>query len=294
MDRIFGNKRSLFMAICVFLVPALLLFIFTVFLPIIWSSYYSFFNWDGINPLQFVGFDNYKKMFLHDDVFRDVFFNNIIYVLINTVFQIILGLGVALILTAITKGKNLFKTLYFVPCIISSVAMAQLFMRVYSVEPVGIINGFLQMVGLESLQKAWAAEFSTALVSVSVVEVYRFIGLYMLIFYAALVSIPSDVIEAATIDGAKGWKLLRYIKLPLISNVITITFVMVVNGTLKGFDIPWILTYGAPGHSTELMATYMYKTAFSTMQYGYGSAIAVFLVLESFVAIALIRKAYSN
>ena len=276
-----------------FLIPSLILFLFTVILPIVWSAGYSLYNWDGISDMECVGLQNYQKLLFGVETFWICFLNNIIFVIINTVFQIVVGLFIALILSHLRRGSTIFQTLFFMPTVISSVAISQLFQKFLSVEPMGILNYGLQAIGLGSQVQAWLSNTSTALVSVSLIESYRFIGIYMIIFYTALISIPKDYIEAAKIDGAQGFRLFWKIKFPLIKGIFFITTVMVVNGTLKGFDIPYILTNGGPGRYTELIATYMYKTAFLTSQFGYGSAIAVFLAIESILIIAFVKKVYA-
>ena len=115
----------------------------------------------------------------------------------------------------------------------------------------------------------------------------------MVIIYSALIAIPSDVLESAELDGAGGWTMFWRIKLPLISNVFVVALIMVVNGTLKAFDMIYLTTLGGPGNSSELVATYMYKIAFSGARYGYGSAIAVFLAIQSVVVVMLLRKMFS-
>ena len=289
MTSYFRNKA----AYAIFLLPALALFLFTVLLPILWSSAYSMFSWDGISDFKFVGLQNYSNLFFNDDTFWQSFRNNILYVVINTVFQISAGLLIALLLTKLRRGNSLFQTLFFTPAVISSVAISQLFQKVLSVEPVGLLNYLLQSMGLGQFAQAWLSNPGTALISVSLIEAYRFVGIYMIIFYTALISVPNEYIEAAQLDGAVGIKLFRYIKYPMIKGVIAVAVVMVVNGTLKGFDIPYILTNGGPGRFTELIATYMYKTAFLTAQFGYGSAMAVFLALESLIMVAFLRKVYA-
>ena len=159
--------------------------------------------------------------------------------------------------------------------------------------PDGIINALLRMIGLDALAQPWLGQASTSLVTVALIECYKYMGLYVVILYSALISISSDVIESAMIDGATGWTMFCKIKLPLISNVFVATLVMVVNGSLKAFDLVYITTNGGPGNSSELTATYMYRMAFTATKYGYGSAIAVFMAIQSILIVFVIRRAFS-
>lgn len=276
-----------------FLLPSLILFIFTVIFPIIRSAYFGFFDWDGVTPMQFVGFSNYKKLF-SDFYFRNAFWNNLIYLLINLIGQIGVALILSLLLTKVVRGCNFFKTVYFAPTILSGVAVSQAFQKFYTTEPLGVFNAILKGLGLETYITPWLGTAQTALVSVAIIECYKNMGLYLVIIYSGLMAIPPDVIESARMDGAKGFKLFWYIKLPYIREVLAVAIIMAVNGLLKAFDIPFITTNGGPGSSSELLTTYMYKTAFSSTRYGYGSAIAVFIALESILAVCILRKIFTK
>ena len=276
-----------------FLLPSLILFIFTVIFPIIRSAYCGFFDWDGVTPMQFVGFSNYKKLF-SDFYFRNAFWNNLIYLLINLIGQIGIALILSLLLTKVVRGSNFFKTVYFAPTILSGVAVSQAFQKFYATEPLGVFNAILKGLGLETYITPWLGTAQTALVSVAIIECYKNMGLYLVIIYSGLMAIPPDVTESARMDGAKGFKLFWYIKLPYIREVLAVAIIMAVNGLLKAFDIPFITTNGGPGSSSELLTTYMYKTAFSSTRYGYGSAIAVFIALESILAVCILRKIFTK
>lgn len=193
-----------------------------------------------------------------------------------------------------TKRVTLVKTLYYVPCIITTVAITQLFRSIYSTEPMGLLNQFLQAIGLDGMVTSWLAEVSTALTAVSIPEGWRFTGMYMVIFYAALVSLDPSVYEAAKVDGASEMQILFKIKMPLIKDIILLTLTMCLTGALRGFDIPFLLTSGGPGNASELMSTYMYKKAFSSNQYGYGSALAVFIIVESILVVYTLRKIFTS
>ncbi len=280
-------------AFLAFLLPGLLFYILAVFYPIEESIRLSFMKWGGIGEKEFIGFQNYITMF-HDKVFYTAFINNLIYLVIVVSMQLAIGLFFAILLTYMTRHVTLVKTLYYVPCIITTVAITQLFRSIYSTEPMGLLNQFLQAAGLNGMVTSWLAEVSTALAAVSIPEGWRFTGMYMVIFYAALVSLDPSVYEAAKVDGASELQILFKIKMPLIRDIILLTLTMCLTGALRGFDIPFLLTSGGPGNASELMSTYMYKKAFSSNQYGYGSALAVFIIVESILAVYLMRKVFTT
>lgn len=283
------NKKA-FLA---FLLPGLLFYILAVFYPIEESIRLSFMKWGGIGKKQFVGLQNYVTMF-HDEVFYKAFFNNLIYLVIVVSMQLLIGLFFAILLTYMTKHVTLVKTLYYVPCIITTVAITQLFRSMYSTEPMGLLNQILQKVGLGGMVTSCLAKVSTVLPAVSIPEGWRFTGMYMVIFYAALVSLDPSVYEAAKIDGASEMQILFKIKMPLIKDIILLTLTMCLTGALRGFDIPFLLTSGGPGNASELMSTYMYKKAFSSNQYGYGSTLAVFIIIESILVVYILRKIFTS
>ncbi len=279
-------------AFWVFLLPGLLFYILAVFYPIEESIRLSFMKWGGIGNKKFIGFDNYIMMF-KDRVFYTAFFNNLIYLLIVVSMQLIIGLIFAVLLSYMKK-VTFIKTLYYVPCIVTTVAVTQLFRSIYATQPVGLLNQILNAVGLDNLATSWLTNVKTVLACVSVPEGWRFTGMYMVIFYAALISLDPEVYEAARVDGANEWQTLIKIKLPLIKPILLLTLTMCLTGALRGFDIPFLLTSGGPGNVSELMSTYMYKKAFSSNQYGYGSTLAVFIIIESIMVVSLLRAGFTT
>ncbi len=275
-------------SVLVFLLPPLLLYGIAVLLPIVQSLVLSFFRWDGITDMVFVGVDNYVKMLTRDDVFWTAFGNAVGYLAICLILQLGGALVVASLLTALPRARELVKTIYLLPAVISTVAIAILFQRIYSLEPVGLINQALAWIGLEGLQTAWLSNVQTVLAAVSIPEGWRFTGLYMLIIYAALIAVPRELEEAARLDGASWWQVFWRIRFPYIRPVWITTTIMATTFALRGFDIPYLLTGGGPGQASELLTTYMYKTAFVHTDYGYASAISVFIVIECLVAVGII------
>lgn len=279
-------------AFCVFLLPGLLFYVLAVFYPIEESLRLSFMKWGGIGEKKYIGFTNYINMF-QDKIFYTAFINNLIYLLIVVSMQLAIGLTFAVLLTYMKKRVTLVKTLYYVPCIVTTVAVTQLFRSLYATEPAGLINQLLASAGLGNLATSWLSNVKTVLTCVSVPEGWRFTGMYMVIFYAALISLDAEVYEAAKVDGATEWQTLIRIKLPMIKPILLLTLTMCLTGALRGFDIPFLLTNGGPGNVSELMSTYMYKKAFSSNQYGYGSALAVFIIIESILVVSILRGIFT-
>ncbi|MHA4818243.1 carbohydrate ABC transporter permease [Streptomyces aculeolatus] len=275
-------------AVLVFLLPPLLVYLVAVALPIAESLFLSFFRWDGITDLEFVGLDNYRDLLTSDSTFRAAFLHSLVYLAISLVIQVGGGLLVANALTYLRRGRDLLKTLYLLPAVLSTVAIALLFQRFYSYEPEGALNQVLGAVGLESWTRPWLSDVDTALTAVSAPEGWRFMGLYVLILFAGLMTVPREVEEAARLDGASETRVFFQIRLPHMRPVLITTLIMAVTYGLRGFDVPYLLTNGGPGVSTELLTTHMYKTAFVSTDYGYSSTIAVFIVLECLAAVAVI------
>lgn len=276
------------LSVAIFLVPPLAVYTVAVLAPIVQSLGLSFFQWDGITDPIFVGADNYLRMFTRDDVFWIALRNSFGYLAICLILQLGGALLVASLLTVLRRGREVAKTLYLLPAVISTVAIAFLFQRIYSQDPVGLVNQILDFFHLGSLARPWLSDISTVLAAVSIPEGWRFTGLYMIIVYAALLAVPQELEEAARLDGASWWQIFWRIRFPYIRPVWITTTIMATTYALRGFDIPYLLTNGGPGQASELLTTYMYKTAFTHTDYGYASAISVFIVIECLIAVGLI------
>ena len=274
-------------AIAVFLLPAFIVYSVIVMVPILVSIYYSCLDWNGIGKKSFVGFNNYIKLF-GDSVFRQAFGNNIIYIVIVMVLQLGFGFSIAVLLTYLKKGRGFIQTVYYIPSVITVIAISQLFTGFYSYEPLGLFNIFRKMLGMEPV--AFLSDYKTVLWAVASVEGWQYIGIYMIIFYSALVSVSPDILEAARIDGATELQILVKIRIPAIANVIMLSCILSLVGALRGFAAPMNMTKGGPNHRSEILATYMYKKAFTSRDYGYGSAIAVIIVILSIIGVLLISK----
>lgn len=268
-----------------FLAPALLVFGFAVLWPVIMTFFYSFTTWNGYGPMTFVGIDNYIKA-AQDAIFRDTFVHVLIYIAVTLVLEVLVGLCLAGLVSAIRRGSLWFRVAIFTPVMLPMVVVAVLWKFVYNSD-FGILNATLRSLGLESLERVWLGDTSTALLAICVVSGWVFAGFYMTIFYAAFNQVPSEVVEAARIDGAGEWQIFRSVKVPMIRNAITVAVLLCVTGGFQGFDLFYVMTNGGPYGSTEIPTTYLVKSVFSFGNVGYGSAMAV-LLTAIVVAVGLV------
>ena len=286
MQKAFGKKS----VILLFIFPAFLIYTAFVIVSIIWAGYYSFFDWGGVGEKVFVGLKNYIELVTQDEVFRATIGHTLVYTVINVAIQVFGGLLFAILLSRIKKGRVTLQTLYYIPVVISSVAICQIFTKLFSVTPIGIVNQILSFVNPSFKFMEWISNPQVSLYVAAFVEAYKYLGLYMVIFYAALIGVPDELGEAALIDGAAVWQEYLYVKIPYIKPVIIANCLLVLNGSLRSFEFSYLLTHGGPGNASELMTTYMYKQAFSSMKYGYGSAVAIMIVIICMVVGLLFRK----
>lgn len=273
-----------------FILPALTIYTLLVVVSVLWAGWYSFFDWRGVGEMNFIGLENYKQLLFHDKDFWPVLGNTLIFAAIQVILQVFGGLLVAVFLTTLHRGRAGLQTLYYMPVVISSVAICQVFHKLLSVTPAGVINSILGLINPDWFYLEWISNENISLYVAAFVEGYKNFGLYMVIFYAALIAVPKELCEAATIDGATSLRQFISVKLPYIKPVMIANCILVLNGSLRSFDISYLLTKGGPGNSSELLSTYMYKQAFSSMQYGYGSSVAIAVVVVCLIIGLLFRR----
>ncbi|TVY09027.1 carbohydrate ABC transporter permease [Paenibacillus cremeus] len=276
-----------------FIGPALLIYLTYVIFPIFSTFYYSMFHWSGIQSEKtFIFLDNYLKL-MADSVFWKTVVNNLLLVVVSIVTQLPLGLGMALLLMAPIRGVRLFRTIYFMPLLMSTVALGILWTFIYD-PTMGIINQALELLGLRSWQMGWLGDSKTAFIAVAVTICWQFTPFYMILFRAAIAGISEEIYESAKIDGCSGWKQFWHITLPLLKPTIVTSSVLSVIGSLKYFDLIYVMTEGGPNSSTELMATYMYKQAFTKFNMGYASTISFTMFVISLIVAIFILTADKN
>ena len=278
MKRIYSNKFY----IVLFLLPALILFCGVLIAPIAMSAYYSFFNWNGIGAKTFIGLANYKELFTSNAIgFMKALRNSLLLAALSVFLQLPLALGLALLLGKKIKGERVFLSVYFMPVLISTVVIGQLWLKIYNPD-YGILNVLLRAVGLGKWAKIWLGDTKTALGAVFVPTLWQYVGYHMLLLYAGVKSVPVELREAAMLDGATDAQINRFVVLPYIKPIIRISVIFAITGSLKSFDLIYVLTNGGPLHSTEVPSTLMINMLFLRNRYGMGSTIAVLLIILCF------------
>jgi len=274
-----------------FLLPALAVYAVFLIYPIVQSGVLSFSSWAGPGrPKIPVGLGNYAEL-LKDPIFWLSLRNTGALLLVSIFLQLPIGLGLAMIVTSARRARRFWRAVYFLPTLMSTVAVAILWRFIYSPE-YGIINGFLRWVGLDSLAQGWLGQTSTALWAVIGANLWQWAPFYMIIYIAAILGIDQDVYEAAAMDGATGSQQFRFITLPLLVPVLITTSILSLAGSIKAFDLVYIMTLGGPSNSTELLATYMFRQGFRNYRLGYASAVAMVMFAITFVVtvIVLVRS----
>ncbi len=269
------------------LLPAVAIYLSFAILPILVSFFYAFTRWDGLSPLSLVGLRNFHAI-LADPVFWLALRNNFLVVLASVCGQIPLGLALALAVQRRLRGARFFRSVIFMPFVISTVVVSLVWNMIYNYQ-VGLVNTLLRAVGLEQLALNWLGDPTTAMFAVCVTIIWQYIGLYFVIFLAALQNVPAELLEAAEIDGATGFAKTWLITIPLIRETILTAVVLCISGSLRTFDLIYVMTNGGPAHTTDVLATYMFNKTFSGLQYGYGSAVSMLIFFISLGLIGLMN-----
>ena len=278
MKKPLSYKLNIFL----FLLPALLLFICVLIAPIIMSFVYSLTKWNGFTTPEFIGFKNYVELFTSKsiNIFRALK-NVFLLALLSCCIQLPFALWLALRLSRPIKGKSALLSIYFMPVLISTVVIGQLWLKIYNPD-YGVLNVLLRSLGLDSWTRIWLGDKKTALAAAFVPVLWQYVGYHMLLLYAGVKSVPTELREAAMLDGATDGQVNRFIVLPYIKPIIKISVIFAVTGSLKSFDLIYVLTNGGPLHKTEVPSTLMISMLFLRNRYGMGSTIAVLLIALCF------------
>lgn len=256
--------------------PAIILFFLFVICPFFFGIYTSFFKWDGLSDMQWLGLQNYGFVF-RDDAYWASLKNTIVYALVITVFKNGLGLGLALLLVNQKRGKSFCRTSLYLPVTFSYVVIGVLWTWIYN-PTFGILNSLLTKLGLSSLIQGWLSDPNVALYSVAWVDIWKWIGFHMVLYLSALQAVPEDLYEAARIDGASKWQEFRKITIPQINSSIVLNVLLAITGAfVNNYNLVDVMTGGGPFNSTEVVLTYTVKTAFSYRNVGKANAMSMIL-----------------
>ncbi|MDR1772263.1 MAG: sugar ABC transporter permease [Hungatella sp.] len=290
MNRVLSNKK----AVLIFLLPALFLFFIIIVVPIFMSVFYSLTEWDGIGKQMFTGLDNYRKLFHNNgDGFWRAVKNSLIFAVGSVFIQLPISLILALLLARGVKGEQFYVRVYFIPVLISTVVIGQLWLKIYNPQ-YGLLNTILNTIGLGRFTGNWLGDTKKVIFAVIVPVLWQYIGYHMLLMYASARSISEEVFEAARIDGANGIQMAFRITIPLMKPILKVCATFAVVGSLKNFDLVYVMTGGGPAGASQLPSTLMVETIFSRNMYGYGSSMAIFIILECYIFAWLIRKAFRD
>jgi raffinose/stachyose/melibiose transport system permease protein len=260
-----------------FILPAIVLFAMFVVYPIVYNLQASALDWDGVNVGRFVGLDNYREL-AQDPIFRTALRNSGWWILLTIFPQAVIGLFLALMLNRRVRGRTVYRAIFFIPCVLSPIVVGIGWQRI--LDPFnGVLAGIGRELGVEALTRSYLADPGTAIFAAIVVNVWMWTGFSMLFYLAGLQLIDPSVIEAARLDGASGARLVGRIIVPLLRSTHLSLLLLGIIGSLKTFELVWVLTEGGPNHASEMLPTYTFKQAFQLQSVGYGSAISVVLLV---------------
>ncbi len=273
-----------------FLLPAGVLYSLFFIIPLGFVFYVSLQSWNGISAMEFIGLTNYRNLFQNPTFILGIR-NNFIWAMALAFIQVPLAALIAMILTRKPRGWRFLRTVYFLPNVISQVAIAMLWISIYNAE-YGAINQFLTMIGLEDLTQNWLGQIETALPAVIIQQVL-YIGYFMIILLAATMSIPESFYEAAQLDGANVFQQDWYITLPMIKSIMVVCMTLAISYGLRHFEATFLMTNGGPANSTMVMGLHLYRRT-SSLDYGQANAVGTTLILVGGTIIVVIRRLFSR
>jgi raffinose/stachyose/melibiose transport system permease protein len=289
MDKLLRNKK----AIILFVGPGFLLFTLVLFIPILQSVYYSFCSYDALTPPKWIGLQNYKQL-MKDETMGIALKNSVFFLVFSCVSQLIMGLILAGLLTNIPRGKNFFKNVIYLPCVLSSAALGLLWMFIFS--PKLGINQILARMGIQG--PLWLMDTKGYIILpmwvVGFVALWQYVGQSMMLYMAQISGIDRSLYEASYIDGCTKRQTFLHITLPLLKPMIGTAMSLNAIGSLKFFDLIYNMTEGGPNHKTEVLATHLYTQGFKYFKYGYASAIGVILLILCLICTFVIRAVFRD
>lgn len=282
------KKRNVLL---LFIVPALLMYVTFWILPVLMSFFYGVTNWSGMGDYKFIGLNNFKYL-LKDGTMFNSMKNTVIYAVFVVTYGNIQALTLALILNKKLKAKGFFRTVFYLPALFSTIVVAFLWSYVYA-PYYGMISEIFDKLGI-SVVPNLLGQKETSLLASAFVETWKTSGTMTIIYLAGLQNISEEVIESAKIDGCTGWQAIRFVKIPMLSNTITINVMLGLIGGFKSFDYVFALTGGGPGSSSSTLMYSIYKMAFVESQFGKAEALAavafVFILIISVIVLKIMKR----
>lgn len=275
------QKKRLFW---IYALPTLAIFVTFVVIPFCYNIYLAMSNWDGFSKtVNYIGLKNFKEL-IHDKAFYNALWNNVKMLLIGTVFTMGIALFFAIVLTrSRLREREFYRILFFFPNMLSVVIVGMLWAFIFNAS-FGLLNAFLELVGLGDLIHVWLGELKTALPALCVPWIWSSVGYYMVLFISAIDNIPHEIYEAASLDGANLWQQSILVIIPMIKEMMRTAIVFfIINAFSNTYTLVDIMTEGGPAGATDVISYYMYQSAFEYNRFGYASAIGVFLFLIMFV-----------
>ena len=277
-----------------FITPNFIGFFVLILIPVLFTFWLCFNKWDGYTPMEFVALDNFKYIFTHK-IFQEAVVKTLIFTACSVVITLLLALGLAVLINQKLAGIGIFRTAIFFPYVASVVAVGAGWQMLFQ-QDMGLINEMLRFFGVTDVP-GWFATTKWALPGVIIVNIWKNMGYYMIIYLAALQDVPTSLVEAGMIDGASAWQRFWKIKWPLLGNATFFVVMMLTINSFKSFDLIYALTEGGPGTATTLLSQYIYNQSFVSWDYGRASAAA--MVLFAIVAVITLiqfrlEKKFSN
>ncbi|MGN7940812.1 MULTISPECIES: carbohydrate ABC transporter permease [Bacillaceae] len=276
-----STKKTLFkrkhLSLILFVLPAFVFYLIFLFIPTVGAGIYSFTDWNGLNQsYNFVGISNYIEAFQDDKAFRHSFIFTLKYTIFVFIIQNVVALFLALLIESRRKSKGFFRTIFFMPNMISLIISSFMFSFIFT----NVFPELSKQAVFSILDQSWIGDPKVSFYSILIVSLWQGIGYMMVIYMAALQGVPKQLKEAAMIDGANIFQRVTHVILPMIMHAITICSFLTLNGAFKVFDVVYALTQGGPGTSTQVMALNIYEEAFSNnFRFGYANAKAMILFL---------------
>jgi ABC-type sugar transport system permease subunit len=256
-----------------------------VLFPLLQSVRYSTWKWNGLGEPEFIGLDNFVRA-INDPLFIGSFRNTALWLIIAVIVPTVLGLCLAVLLDRPLRASRIYKSAFYLPITLSLVVVGQVWQWIYHPDW-GLLNTVLETVGLGEFTTYWLGNPDTALIAVIVAWCWQQTALALILYLAALTTVPKDLLEAAEIDGASNWQQFRKIIVPLLRPATVVVIALAIINTLKGFDIVFVLTNGGPFYTSSNLAMFMYSETFYKFQVGYGAAVAVALFILAAIFIVL-------